>query len=275
MAGSRGGVGGQTRDTIDALPRPCVAVVVPCYNEADRLDVDGFDLLARSGLASLLFVDDGSTDSTRAVLEKLAGELPSVTVLPLGSNRGKAEAVRQGMRHAVERGASVVGYYDADLATPPSELARLVRTLCADPALNGVLGSRVARLGSCIDRRAVRHYTGRVFATAASLALGVAVYDTQCGAKIFRVNPQLVAALERPFRSSWSFDVLLLQRLFDGDRTHAGLSPDTFVEVPLDAWFDVPGSKVRVGPGLVALLDVVRMGVTRRLAPRHVVGPRQ
>ncbi len=239
-----------------------VTVVVPCYNEADRLDVDGFDLLARSGLASLLFVDDGSTDSTRAVLEKLAGELPSVTVLPLGSNRGKAEAVRQGMRHAVERGASVVGYYDADLATPPS-------------AHNGVLGSRVARLGSCIDRRAVRHYTGRVFATAASLALGVAVYDTQCGAKIFRVNPQLVAALERPFRSSWSFDVLLLQRLFDGDRTHAGLSPDTFVEVPLDAWFDVPGSKVRVGPGLVALLDVVRMGVTRRLAPRHVVGPRQ
>jgi dolichyl-phosphate beta-glucosyltransferase len=251
-----------------------VVIVVPCYNEADRIDVDGFAQFTRSDLASLLFVDDGSTDSTCSVLEKLAAELPLVDVLPLGSNRGKAEAVRQGMRHALKRGASVVGYYDADLATPPSELARLVRTLCADPALNGVLGSRVARLGSHIDRRAVRHYTGRVFATAASLALGVAVYDTQCGAKVFRASPQLAAALERPFRSSWSFDVLLLQRLFDGEGPSGGLSPDTFVEVPLDEWYDVPGSKVRVGPGLVALVDVVRMGVTRRLAGRHAAGRR-
>jgi dolichyl-phosphate beta-glucosyltransferase len=250
-------------------------VVVPCYNEADRLDVDGFDQLALSGLVSLLFVDDGSTDATRALLEKLAAELPPVAVLPLGSNHGKAEAVRRGMRHALEHGASVVGYYDADLATPPSELVRLVRTLCANPALNGVLGSRVARLGSHIDRRAVRHYTGRVFATAASLALGVAVYDTQCGAKVFRVTPELAAALERPFRSSWSFDVLLLQRLFDGEGPSGGLSPDTFVEVPLDAWRDIPGSKVRVGPGLAALADVVRMGVARRLAAGRVVGPRR
>ncbi len=244
-------------------------MVVPCYNEAERLDVDGFAELAASGVATLLFVDDGSTDGTRAVLEGLAASSAAVDVLALDHNKGKAEAVRLGMRHAVGAGATVVGYYDADLATPPSELVRLVRTLCGDPTLNGALGARVARLGSSIERRALRHYTGRIFATVASLALGVAVYDTQCGAKVFRATPELAAALERPFSSGWSFDVLLLQRLFDGEGSCAGLGPDTFVEVPLESWRDVPGSKVRVSSGLAALADVARMGLARRLRQRR------
>ncbi|MDQ1419024.1 MAG: hypothetical protein QOJ52_986, partial [Acidimicrobiaceae bacterium] len=79
-----------------------------------------------------------------------------------------------------------------------------------------MLGSRIARLGSTIERTARRHLLGRVFATAASVALGCQVYDTQCGAKVFRVTPALTVALQRPFRSAWAFDVELQSRLLTG-----------------------------------------------------------
>jgi hypothetical protein len=90
------------------------------------------------------------------------------------------------------------------------------------------------------------------------------VYDTQCGAKVFHVNPNLVAAIERPFRSPWSFDVLLCQRLFDGTSELPGLPISSFLEMPLDEWTDVTGSKVNVFDGMAAIVDVVGMGITRR-----------
>ena len=82
-------------------------------------------------------------------------------------------------------------------------------------------------MGTDIRRSAVRHYTGRLFATAGSLVLGVPVYDTQCGAKAFRVTDALRAALAEPFVSRWAFDVEVLGRLLrstdgrgGGARTH-------------------------------------------------------
>ncbi len=196
-------------------------------------------------------------------------ELDRVEVLDLPRNVGKAEAVRLGLRQALDGDASIVGYLDADLATPGAGLLELVRILQQRDDLSAVFGSRMARLGSHIERSAFRHYTGRVYATLASWALGVAVYDTQCGAKVFRVGPTLAAALEEPFRSAWSFDVLLCQRLFDGTRGVPGLPARTFLEVPLDAWSDVGGSKVHVSGGIAALWDVFVIGLVRRSRRRR------
>lgn len=91
----------------------------------------------------------------------------------------------------------------------------------------------------------------------------MAVYDTQCGAKVFRVNPTLVAAVERPFRSAWSFDVLLFQRLLDGTPEVPGLPIESFLEVPLGKWSDVSDSKVGVVGSLTALCDVAILGMRR------------
>ena len=148
-------------------PGPTV-VVVPCFNEARRLDEKAFAALAADGRLELLFVDDGSSDRTAEILHAMAASCPAMVVLALGTNHGKAEAVRRGMQHAMAAGAAIVAYYDADLATPPDELERLIDVLVARDDLVGVFGSRVARLGSTIERSAVRHYLGRVYATLAS-----------------------------------------------------------------------------------------------------------
>jgi hypothetical protein len=239
-------------------------VVVPCFNEEQRLDEYGFLHLVESSSVQLLFVNDGSNDGTGTILERLRRKSDAIDVLDLPRNSGKAEAVRQGLLRAVAMNASIVGYFDADLATPGSELIRMIGLLEAEPGLAAVFGSRVSRLGSHIERSAVRHYTGRVFATAASVALGVAVYDTQCGAKVFRVNDNLKAAIQTPFRSTWAFDVVLCQRLFDGVGGLPGLSVTSFLEMPLERWTDVGGSKMDLRGSLAAVADVVILGVARR-----------
>ena len=265
--------------------RATPVVVVPCFNEARRLDERAFLALAESARVRLLFVDDGSTDATPAVLARLAGAHPGIEVFTLPANAGKAEAVRRGLLVALRGGADTVGYYDADLATPPAELLRLAAELARRPEVSGVFGCRVARLGSTIDRSALRHYLGRAYATLASVALGITVYDTQCGAKLFRVGDTFAAAVARPFRSSWSFDVELLHRLLSGEGTGVALEPDAFVELPLETWHDVHGSKMRAGPALAALLDLFAIGRDRArrrpgspsrpavMAPRRRGGP--
>ncbi len=247
-----------------------VALVVPCFNEAERLDRAAFLRLAavREDLR-LVFVDDGSTDRTGEVLEELLRNNPArLEVVHLAQNRGKAEAVRAGLRAALARGARVVGYCDADLSTPVEELVRLVEVMQGG-AREVVLGSRVRLLGTRIERRPHRHYLGRVFATIASLALRLSVYDTQCGAKLFRASRNLAAALERPFRTRWIFDVELLARLAAGGPGAPPLAPDAIEEVPLRAWRDVGGSKLRLGAMLASGLQLVGIMLRLRLARRR------
>ena len=223
-------------------------IVVPCFNEARRLDADAFLGLVRDSAMQLLFVDDGSTDDTAACLTALCGRSNGrASWFGLPHNVGKAEAVRHGLLRAIEAGAQEVGYLDADLATPPEEVQRLLEVLHARTEVEVLIGARVRLLGNGVERRALRHYLGRIFATAASLALALDIYDTQCGAKLFRVTPQLRDALAEPFHSRWIFDVELLGRLAVG---RAGVAPvplHAFAEVPLEVWRDVAGSKVRPG----------------------------
>lgn len=235
-------------------------IVVPCYNEERRLDVERFAELARSGRVRLLFVDDGSTDGTAAVLERLRSAAP-VDVLRLGVNVGKAEAVRRGLTEGTNLDHSLLGYYDADLATPPSELLRLVDLLDSRADLEFVLAARVALLGRRIQRHAWRHYLGRVFATFASLLLDIPVYDTQCGAKVFRSSPSVREALATPFRSSWVFDVELIGRLLRGTETAPPVPLSAFEEMPLREWRDVPGSRLRPLDMASAAIDLVVVGL--------------
>jgi dolichyl-phosphate beta-glucosyltransferase len=246
-----------------------VTLVVPCYNEADRLDVEalGRALGQNDGLRVLL-VDDGSTDCTRDRLDAAAVRHPArIRVLSLARNVGKAEAVRQGLLQALGDHPDFVGYWDADLATPFEALSDFLSVFERQPHLEMVIGSRVQLLGRRITRSTVRHYAGRIFATCASLVLGLPVYDTQCGAKLFRATLVLACILDRPFTSHWIFDVELLARYLDTARTDGHRAPELIYELALKTWTDKPGSKVRASDGTRAALDLWRIHRNRRRGP--------
>ena len=236
--------------------------VIPCFNEAARFRSEAFgELVNATKDISLLFVNDGSSDNTERVLRSFGERNPiRVTVVSLPANRGKAEAVRHGLLRALADGADIVGYADADLATPVDELIRLVNVLRSSDA-SGLLGARVALLGRHIERKARRHYLGRVFSTAASLALSLPVYDTQCGAKLFRRTVALERALSTPFLSRWAFDVELLGRLVAGNDGHAG---SEIIEEPLREWRDIAGSKLGPVQMIRSAFDLVRIAFAIR-----------
>ncbi len=236
-----------------------LTVVVPCFNEADRFDSEVFRTFDAVSV-DFLFVDDGSTDGTAALLDDLAGiDRTRFRVLTLDHNVGKAEAVRQGILRAFEDGPDYVGFLDADLSTGLDQIPAMVALLDERPSILGVIGSRVRLLGRRIDRKLGRHYAGRVFATLASMVLRLPVYDTQCGAKFFRATPAVAAVFAEPFLSRWVFDVELLAR-FVRLSAAEGIDPaEILVEHPLTEWRDVPGSKLRFRHGFRALFDLARI----------------
>lgn len=224
-------------------------VVIPCYNEVHRLPVEAFERFLTHDEhrnIHLLFVNDGSKDRTLALLRDLCSYFPERTAcLDQQPNRGKAEAVRNGILHVIAAGDSeYTGFWDADLATPLEQIPDLLSSFAINPGLNMVFGARVKLLGRNIQRRLLRHYLGRCFATTVSLLLQLPIYDTQCGAKLFRITPELQRILAEPFHSRWIFDVEILARflaLHKGDR-HPLRSE--IYEYPLPVWTDVAGSKV-------------------------------
>jgi dolichyl-phosphate beta-glucosyltransferase len=222
--------------------RARVGIVVPCFNEEVRLDRAAFErFLEADGAVGLLFVNDGSTDRTLDVLRGLEQRFPDrVQVIDQQPNQGKAEAVRVGMLQAFAGGVDYAGYFDADLATPLEAINDFVYVLDANPTVDFVIGARVALLGRTIERKALRHYLGRMFATAASLVLSLPVYDTQCGAKLLRASPSFGRLFEQRFGSRWIFDVELIARYLVQTGKSEGL-----YELPVLRWRDVGESKVR------------------------------
>ncbi len=236
-------------------------LVVPCFNEASRLDTDTFLSFAEATDASFVFVDDGSRDDTFAVLQRMADEQPtSVKALRLERNQGKAEAVRFGMATAQEGPSEFVGFWDADLATPLSELDALLEHFEGADHLQMVVGSRVLLMGRRIDRNPIRHYAGRVFATVVSLTLGLPIYDTQCGAKVFRNNKITTQLFGDGFVSRWVFDVELIARLKHATKARDATAMASYlVEHPLTTWTDVPGGKLKLGDFAKSAVDLAQI----------------
>jgi dolichyl-phosphate beta-glucosyltransferase len=168
-----------------ASASPKLSVVIPCYNEEQRLprtieQVERY--LDRRGDYELILVDDGSRDGTRQVMDEAAGRHKSVRIEALPANRGKGRALAEGVK--VSRGGEVL-VTDADLSTPIEELEKLEAALAAGAgvaiASRAVKGSRVE-----LAQPIYRVLMGKVFNLIVQAVLLPGIWDTQCGFKLFR-----------------------------------------------------------------------------------------
>lgn len=236
-----------------------ICIIVPCFNEADRLDAPSFRQFALDNPhIHFLFVNDGSRDGTSHVLSGLSAEVPErIRALDLPRNSGKAEAIRTGANAlAAWKAFDYAGFLDADLSAPLTVIAQLEEALATEPGYDLALGSRVALLGRTIRRNAARHYVGRVFATAVSLMLKLPVYDTQCGAKLFRARV-IAEVFAEPFVTRWFFDVEMLFRLLRARGREQGAR--ALVEVPLATWLEKPGTKLTTGDFVTTPIELYRI----------------
>ena len=163
-----------------------LSVVVPCYNEEDRLPatVDAIKrYMAQHGIDyELILSDDGSTDGTPSVIVKAMEGSPQVRTVRLPHNRGKGRALAEGV--GVTKGDEVL-VTDADLSTPIEELLKLQAALDAGAgvaiASRSVKGSQVE-----ISQPFYRVLMGKTFNLIVQALLLPGLWDTQCGFKLFR-----------------------------------------------------------------------------------------
>ena len=221
-----------------------VAVIIPCFNEADRLDVNKFtEYLLQNTHVHFYFIDDGSTDDTNLIINGIISKFSKqVTLLKNETNKGKAESVRLGVIESFIMNPDYIGYLDADLAAPIEEIDNLLNIIKANTKKEVVFASRIQLIGNKIKRNYFRYFISRVFATCISLILKIRVYDTQCGAKIFTKKVCEKIFVEK-FISQWMFDVELIARLINlyGIEKTIEIS----FEQPVREWTDIEESKIK------------------------------
>jgi dolichyl-phosphate beta-glucosyltransferase len=235
-----------------------IGLIVPCYNEGLRLKPNLFlELLIQQPHLDLFFVNDGSQDDTVKILEEMAKQCHSphrITLLNLPYNQGKGEAVRQGFLKLLPlKQYSIIGYWDADLATPLTEIQPMLNHFTRHDNIQVVIGSRVKLAGWNIKRSMLRHYLGRIFCTFIDSVFKLGVYDTQCGSKFFKTEA-LEGIFEYKFITHWIFDVEILLRIQAKCQ-----NCKSFFEVPLNSWADIGASKVHFSSYIQAGLNYVKL----------------
>ncbi|HEV2127269.1 MAG TPA: dolichyl-phosphate beta-glucosyltransferase [Thermomicrobiales bacterium] len=160
---------------------PGVSIVIPVYNESERigstLEQLAEFLRAAPFRAEVIIADDGSTDDTRGIAARHAGSYPHFHLLTL-PHGGKARAVLAGLRVATQ---PIVGFMDADLATPLPTLVEAVELI--QGGADVAIGSREGEGSRRIGEPEYRHIMGRLFNRLVRLLILPGIHDTQCGFK--------------------------------------------------------------------------------------------
>ncbi|WP_299838665.1 response regulator [uncultured Tenacibaculum sp.] len=240
----------------------CIGVVIPCYNEEDRLLSDEFTKFVYENLGyHLCFVNDGSTDNTLQVLNKLSeGKEDYISVYNCAKNGGKAEAVRQGVLHLAKNvEIDYIGFLDADLSTDFKDFDDLVKTI-ENSNYKIVSGSRITRMGANINKQSTRQLISMTINYVIQKILGMKFKDTQCGAKI--IDKDVIPLLfEKKFITRWLFDVEMFLRL---KKKYGEETKQLICEQPLKRWVHADGSKLSMRDSLKIAFQLTRIAAHYR-----------
>lgn len=239
-----------------------VGVVIPCYNEEDRLQTDSFaHFLNNNSGYQLCFVNDGSKDDTLGVLNKFKERYDDIIVYDCAQNGGKAEAVRQGMLHLLkDQSLDFIGFLDADLSTNFADFEDLVSTLSSS-SFKLVAGSRIQRVGASILRESSRGIISKTVNYIIRKILGMEFQDTQCGAKV--MTRDIVADMfTKPFLTQWIFDVEIFLRM----KEHFGAAEAErlICEQPLKRWVHEDGSKLSMKDSFKILGQLFTIAINKK-----------
>jgi len=240
-------------------------IVIPCYNEANRLDFNAFqNFINENEDYFICFVNDGSQDETLNQLIEFEKRNKAVQVYDLKDNVGKGEAVRKGTNYLLDyTDVQTVGYLDADLATGFDDYKRL-HSVMRFSGKNAVFGSRKMNQDDTIERSAFRKLASFVIGLLVKMIIGIPIKDTQCGAKIFKRGTALYV-FNNPFKSRWLFDVevfIRLKNLFGKKVMHK------IKEVALLKWEDVDGSKITLKDSLKFPIQLLEIGIDYKIKPQ-------
>ena len=249
--------------TSQLIQKNLVGVVIPCYNEEERLRTDEFTSFVNGNLGyHLCFVNDGSTDNTLGVLNELAnGREDHISVYDCAKNGGKAEAVRQGVLHlSKDKQLDYIGFLDADLSTNFQDFDDLVQTISGS-AFKIVSGSRIARMGADIHKEGARAIISKTINKIIQTILGMPFRDTQCGAKIM-TKDVIEKVFDKKFYTKWLFDVeifLRMKKVYGADKAKSYLC-----EQPLKRWVHEDGSKLSMKDSFKILGQLFQLAVQYR-----------
>lgn len=252
----------------------CVGVVIPCYNEEERLLSEEFiTYIDKNSGYHLCFVNDGSKDKTLEVLKQLQkGREDFITVYDCEKNGGKAEAVRLGMLHmAKKEDLDYIGFLDADLSTDLADFDDLVKTI-ETTDFKIVSGSRISRMGANITKESARKIISLTINFIIRKILKMDFKDTQCGAKIFRKDVINIAFGEK-FVTQWIFDVEIFKRM----SIHFGLkeAKAMLCEQPLKRWIHADGSKLSMKDSVKIVAQLGQIAWVYRNKKNHAIIKKQ
>ena len=236
-------------------------MIVPCFNEEKRINLDYWNKLSEIPNVHWIFVNDGSSDGTKSLLNQIINS----SVINLERNAGKAEAIRKGISDTFDKNPAEifqVGYLDADSAFEIEDIKNVVMlSFSKGSTFNSYWGSRVALSGRNITRNNLRHILSRILITIFGYRMGNLPYDPQTGFKIFKFNKEQMAIFDRNFETKWFVDIEILLRF------KAVNGKDMRIwEEPVNTWKDIEGSKIRGLELITVFRDLIKILIIIRKA---------
>lgn len=219
-----------------------ICIIIPCFNEGKRiLAKEYLEFLKNHPHFNLLFVNDGSSDNTLEVLTHLQKQHDNIDVFQINKNVGKAEAIRQGATKILPKKYDLIGYLDADLAIPFSEVLRLEQKI--KEGYHFVFSSKKPTKDSNLEIKFKRYFVGRVLSFMVSKSLKLKIYDTQCGCKLM-TKEIAETAFNKKFFSAWLFDVEIMWRIII-EKSRAFFN-EKALEIPVKKLIDRGSSRIKI-----------------------------